>query len=215
MSDAGLLITLSGLDGAGKSTLGRRLQVAIEAEYHLSTKYVWCKYGISPLRHLSRRLGLRQYRSFNPRHEKGGAFKIYGIVLLIFHLAQIAFVVRRNLKRGYAVICDRYIYDTVIDLHQVLGIPLETARKMVSAHWIPQPRASFFLDLPATLAVQRKNDGTTVEFLAERLEAYQIVCRECALVTIDATQPLNRVFELLMENIRQTQVVESQGVRDR
>ncbi len=207
MATTGFLISLSGIDGVGKSTLARRIQEFLWARYGLLSHYVWCKFGKHPLSQyrLSRFvLPTPEADPGVPReHDKQPSLltDLYGRGLLAVHLAHIATAVRMPLRQGKTVICDRYIFDTMVDLQQEMGWPAAHIQRALGAAWIPQPDFKFLLDLPEAAAFARKNDTASLAFLRERRDAYMDIAETQELTIIDAGQPIDRVFERIMEPI--------------
>ena len=208
MHPRSILISFSGIDGTGKSTIAHRIQEFLLNDHGIPTRYVWCKFGDHPLSRyrLGKFVKPRQITKSGPSHSKGkrpsSLFKSYGMALLAFHLAQIAFTVRGTLQRGQSVICDRYIFDTMVDLQQDLGFPMSRVRKILEAQWIPPPGCKFLLDLAEDAAFARKADSVSVAYLKTRRTMYLDIAREYGLQVIDASQPVDSVVQIVLEQIR-------------
>lgn len=207
MAVTGFLISLSGIDGVGKSTLGHRIQEFLWARYELPSQYVWCKFGKHPFS----RYRLSRLVRRDPEENLGTSKRedtspslltdLYACGLLAVHLAHIATAVRMPLRQGKIVICDRYIFDTMVDLQQEMGWSAARIQGTLKAAWIPRPDFKFLLDLPEAAAFARKNDTASLEFLRERRDAYMDIAEAQRLTIIDAGQPIDRVFEQIMEPI--------------
>lgn len=213
MSRHCLLISLSGIDGTGKSTAARWIQEFLLDEYGIAGRTVWCKYGIHPFSrlHLARLAGRLEVATLRPvEHidytEQGRSramYRIYGMAMLACHLAQIALVVRASLRRRQSVVCDRYIFDTMVDLQQDLCYPKSRVRSVLDAPWIPQPDFKFLLDLPEQAAFARKPDNRSIEYLRERRTLYVDIARDYGLTILDASQPVETVMLAVAEQIRE------------
>jgi len=207
MVTRGLLISLSGIDGVGKSTLAHQIQEFLWACYGLPSRYVWCKFGKHPLTRYRLSRFVRpapEADSETPNeHDKPHSLltDLYGRGLLAVHLVHIATAVRLPLQQGKIVICDRYIFDTMVDLQQEMSWPAARIRGALGAAWIPQPDFKFLLDLPEAAAFARKNDTASLAFLRERRDAYMNIAETRRLTIIDAGQPIGRVFEQIMEPV--------------
>ncbi len=211
MVSSGVLISLSGIDGVGKSTLASWIQERLAKDYGLASRYVWCKFGDHPFRRyrLARsveRVGF--VRSGLAQRETGGSpsrlYKVYGGVMLVFHLAQIALVVRASLKRGEIVVCDRYVFDTMVDLQQELHYSADRVQNILGAEWIPHPDAKFLLDLSEQVAFARKPDDASIEYLRERRILYLDIAGEYGLNVVDASQPIELVCQTVIRRISET-----------
>ncbi|MDY0020112.1 MAG: dTMP kinase [Anaerolineae bacterium] len=207
MAVTGFLISLSGIDGVGKSTLGHRIQEFLWARYELPSRYVWCKFGKHPLSQYRLSRFVRhdpKENSDTPKRQSQSPSlltDLYVRGLLAVHLVHIATSVRMPLRQGKIVICDRYIFDTMVDLQQEMSGPTTHIQKALRAAWIPQPDFKFLLDLPEAAAFARKNDTASLGFLRERRDAYMDIATAHGLTIIDAGQPIDRVFERIMEPI--------------
>jgi thymidylate kinase len=122
--------------------------------------------------------------------------------MLAFHLTQIALVVRGSLKRGEIVICDRYIFDTMVDLQQDLHYSMKQARNILDAGWIPQPSSKFLLDISEQVAFARKRDSNSPEYLKRRRTLYLDVAREYELDIVDAGQSIEAVSQSVIQRVR-------------
>jgi dTMP kinase len=129
--------------------------------------------------------------------------RIYIQVLLAYHLAVIWLKVAAPLRLGRTVICDRYVFDSIVDLQQELGCDFERARHMLTAAWIPRPDYSFYFSLPAEAAFSRKTDTASIQFLQARSQLYRKVVEVFSLRVIDASQPLEQVQEKVFSQVFQ------------
>jgi thymidylate kinase len=206
------LISLSGIDGAGKSSIALAVHDYLIKRYDIECKTVWCKFGNSPInnpqiiRIVKRFLLLKVKpnkvnKEYKINKSTSLVRQIYGNMLLLNHLFEIFFNIRVPLLRGKIVICDRYIFDTMVDLQQEFGFTMEHAREAVSANWIPKPNYKFLLDLPAESAFQRKTDTESENFLIERRRLYLEIAQFHGIHVIDSNQTfqgvLNQVLELI------------------
>ena len=168
-----MLITFSGLDGAGKSTLTRLLKERLEREgaavtvahmYRDVGVYAFCK---SALERLTRRRGARGVWGGVARGlawNKALRVAAYPLDLLLF-LAYRLYVER---LRGRVLIMDRYFYDTLVDV-SAGGRAGRAARLL--ARLTPLPSVPVLLDISAGQAFARKGEHT-VAYLERRREAY-------------------------------------------
>jgi thymidylate kinase len=198
----GMLITFSGIDGAGKST---QIQVMLRALQNAGHRpvYLWTRGGYTPgfellkvlLRWLSRghalpprgRSAHRQKAFTNPLVRKAWLSLAVFDLLLVY-----AVYIRWLTFTGSAVVCDRYLWDTQIDF--VLNFPMERV-----THWplwklltwlTPRPDASFLLLVPVAESVRRsglKNEPfpDSADVLKQRLERYQELPRLVDIEILD------------------------------
>src|SRR5205823_11183058 len=173
-----MLITFSGLDGAGKSTLVRWLQQTLERQnrpvvvFHMNDHV-----GVyASLRRLRNQLG-----GAPPRNDGAGALGrvrdvlVWGKLIrrVIFPLDLLLFLVYRlyhEYIRRRVVIMDRYFYDTLVDVAD-------------GRHWgvlrllqrlTPTPDVAVLLDVGPEESYARKRDYP-VDYLRDRWLAYRTV----------------------------------------
>lgn len=193
-----MLITFSGLDGAGKSTLIASLRAALEGEgcrvavlhmYDDVGVYGYARRARNALLHL---LGRRVPRPHPGRHDPAassgsgrhvsllrrirtaviwsGTLRacVYPIDLLIFALYRVYF---ETLTKRVLVL-DRYFYDTLVDLSRT--VPDGGLRLL--ARLTPTPDLPVLLDVPPEQAAARKGEYT-LDYLQRRWGAYRRVVR--------------------------------------
>ena len=186
-----MLITFSGLDGAGKSTLIERLRKKLEEQdrrvsvlhmyrhvgLYACGRYVlvaFCGDGVefgpkaegdAPAPSRRGRLGAAATRLGSAvAWSKTLRLCAYPFDLLIF-LGYRLYVER---LRGRVLIMDRYFYDTLVDV--AAGGGLRGARLL--ARVTPTPHVPIYLDISPEQAYARKGDHT-VAYLGRRRDAYR------------------------------------------
>ena len=199
-----MLITLSGLDGAGKSTLIEWLRSALQehgygvAVLHMNDDvgvYAYVRRGRDRLLRLLGRTVPRRSAA-RPPGARGGALRrvrnavvwghalrrcIYPIDLLIVALRRL--YLERLTKR--VLVMDRYFYDTLVDLSN--GGPRRGNRLLEML--TPTPDVPVLLDVPPERAFGRKGEYS-VDYLERRWTAYQAVFgRVAGCVRLPDTEP--------------------------
>jgi thymidylate kinase len=184
-----MLITFSGLDGAGKSTLIERLRKKLEAQdRRVAVYHMYRHVGLyACARFLLARIGGEDFlrsasneeNDSSPRDRQRSAARrlgsavawsktlrqcAYPFDLLIF-LGYRLYVER---VRGRVLIMDRYFYDTLADV--AAGGGWRGARLL--ARLTPTPHVPIYLDVSPEQACARKG-GHTVAYLSRRREAYR------------------------------------------
>jgi thymidylate kinase len=184
-----MLITFSGLDGSGKSTLIRTVRCALEAE---GTGVVVCHMtydvGLFALaigaRNLIRRAAGgtagRRKLAVDPRILDSGWKRLRYAIVWNRTLRRIIYLADLVLFAGYrlyverlrrrVLIMDRYFYDTLVD---VAG-PGSWGWARVLAWITPDPDLALLLDTGPEEAFARKGEYS-VDYLARRWSAYQRV----------------------------------------
>jgi len=189
----GLLITFSGLDGAGKSTQIDLLMDRLRAGGH-DPVYLWTRGGYTALferlKSLLRRLPGRAMPPAGPNPARAQAFRKGWVrrAWLVLALLELIWVYGLQIRwwqvRGRDVVCDRYLWDTLIDFR------LNYSEERVESWWLwfilarvaPQPDVAFLMLVPVEESVQRSDlkgepfrDPPAV--LAERLVQYQTMAQ--------------------------------------
>lgn len=174
-----MLITLSGLDGAGKSTLIQRLRGSLERDGH----------RVSVL-HINRHVGLYAYARY-VRDRLFGAngtrpetpsrlWRVRTAMVWSKALRQAVYLVDLVLFLGYrfyletlrrrVLIMDRYFYDSLVDVAD--GRNWKALRFL--ERLTPTPDVAFLLAVPPEQAYARKREQP-FSYLERRWHAYQVV----------------------------------------
>jgi dTMP kinase len=213
-----MLIAFSGLDGAGKST-----QIAILAkalrDKGRSPVVFWSRGGYTPLfnglKSLARRVtggkalppgGRTQARSraFTKPFVRFAWLRLALLDLLFTYGVRL----RWWLAAGRTVVCDRYIWDTLIDFR--LNFPLDPVEKS----WLwrllvwaaPVPGVSFLLVIPVEESLRRSQAKKepfpdSAEVLAARLEQYLSLCSQAGWIVLDGAQSVETVSAQIIASL--------------
>jgi thymidylate kinase len=195
----GALVCLVGMDGSGKSTLAKALRATLE-ERGLKSRYVYGGFTSSftilrPVIALVRATLFRGDTHYQDSQTKGRVLKdttlstLYQYLALADYILQATFRIRLPLALGWNVVCDRYIYDLAVGIGVLLDYP--TARTLTLLRrcllFLPRPHLIFLLDLPESLAYQRKDDIVSVDFLKVRREIYLEMARHHEITVLNAS----------------------------
>lgn len=183
-----MLITLSGLDGAGKSTLTRWLKTTLESRRRPAlVLHMHEDIGVyAALRALRNRV----FGNGRRNHQAVGGAR-YAVVWnktlrrLIYPVDLVVFLAYRlvvELVQRRVLIMDRYFYDTLVDVWDAR----RTGWCRLLARLTPAPDVAVLLDVPPEQAFARKAERS-VEYLRAREQAYRAVFRRmpASLVVTD------------------------------
>jgi thymidylate kinase len=212
----GKLICFIGMDGAGKTTLtvetARRLR---DRGIRVARVYGRMVPVISRLLMVvGRSIFLRKHDTWQdyPNYVEHKKRVLRNPLLSRFHEASIwldylpqAFLkITLPLSLGLTVVCDRYLFDTVIgDLAVHLSYDNERVRRLLdsSFRFLPRPDRVFFIDLPEEIAIQRKDDVPHTAYLRERREFYLHISELYPMSKLDGQENPEMLMTEVMQHI--------------
>jgi dTMP kinase len=219
MKTKGLFICFTGIDGSGKTTLSKGLINDLEIN-GIKGIYVHSRFSpiiLKPFINLGRifflrtKDSLRDYRKYS--YAKKELLKEYSFLsaiylrLLLFdYILQIISKVKIPLILGENVICDRYIYDTVItDLAIDLDLSDERIKGLLNtlSHLVPTPDLIFLVDVPEEIAFQRKNDIPSINYLSERKSLYKKLEEDYGMIFLDGSDEKAKLMILIKREVNQ------------
>jgi thymidylate kinase len=178
-----MLITFSGLDGAGKSTLVKLLKASLERrDVPATVSHMYRDVGVyalgkAALEKLSGRAARGEVSAATTATTGSGFARgmVWNKTLrtLVYPLDLLIFVVYRLYvegMKGHILIMDRYFYDTLVDVSAGRGGRI--AR--VLARLTPTPSVPVLLDISPGQAFARKGEHS-VNYLERKREAYKHV----------------------------------------
>lgn len=205
MSRERTLVAVSGVDGAGKSSLIAGL-VDRFGEHGVPVDVVWFRPGMGmswierPARQVKRLL--RQ----NPEpamRDVDGAARLpsrkgllgFGWCLLVTltYLRQVRAQLRTSAS---TVICDRYVLDAIVTLRVFYGDATTRLPIFLVRHLLPQADVNLYLSVPVEVALARK-PGDTIgrSAVTKQLREYEAAITRVPVLELDTTQPVSAVIE--------------------
>ncbi len=199
-------ICFIGIDGSGKSTQAQNIVKYFE-NYNEKVKYVWL--GWSPtllkpfLKFIKKKILIKkgiteeQYTSYTELKKHVFKNKLKQNVWFCYITLDYFFQVLINimipitfLKKS--IVCDRYIYDLVIDLSINFNITASLLFKNFPQYLFPTPDMIFFIDVKEEIAFDRKDDIPTIQYLMDRRKRYR------------------EIFEILKKNSINIKIIDGQ-----
>ncbi|MEG9193764.1 MAG: hypothetical protein V6S10_00325 [Candidatus Methanoglobus sp.] len=213
------LISFSGIDGSGKTTLARSLTE------ELSKRGLKCQYIYGRLRPLVAQIFILAGRIFLKKKDKSFSefssdkrkfvkkhtllSRIYMKVMLLDYLLQLFFKVTLPYMFGKNMICDRYVYDTIINDFAVdMGLSIfETSRLIERLFKVaPKPTIAFLIDVPEEIAFKRKSDIPSLDYLRERRRLYLSIKDDFGILVLDGSKDLKEVKESLFKVLAELKI---------
>ncbi len=216
----GPIVAFSGMDGAGKSTAVREAVAALE-EAGLAAGSAWARFGqeaailnalASPVKRL---LGARGTVADPVAAGGPGVEKVQDVreatgrrrPISWAWVVCVAAVNARSLRHaargrrdGLAVVCDRWLIDSLVDLRLRYG-PHRLAELVLRAA-VPRPDLAFLLSLDAETAVRRKPGDQDPHVLRRAAGLYEEEARRRGAVQIDASGSREEVARQVADHLR-------------
>jgi len=209
------IICFTGIDGSGKSTLAKTLVAELE-QCGIESQYLYNR--IEPL--LTRPFVLlgkvlffgghgqkEDYRRYATTRAKvfGNRYLaiVYQFLILADYWWQMLLRMIKPLRLGKTIVCDRYIYDTVVNLAVDLNYSEDRMGKVLDrfSRLLPRPALVFVMDVPEEIALQRKDDTPALEYLKERRELYLYLGKKCGAIVLDGTKDLQELEGKIRDNV--------------
>jgi len=204
------LITLSGLDGCGKSTQTMKLLDLFRGQGQRPV-YLWSRggytQGMESLKKVVRMMAKRALPPPGHSPQRDRAFHKSRVRRTWLRLALLDLIrvygvqVRVWLSLGRPVVCDRYLWDTLVDFG--MAFPQEDVAQWTLWRLVgqvaPRPDVSVFLELPADEAWRRakqKGDPFLLDpaAMARRKNLYDMVMDRAGWTILDARKEPDAVF---------------------
>lgn len=214
---AGAIISIAGLDGAGKSTQAEALaEILAQLGYPSGVQWSRVTYD-SGLRKVARpiKLALRTVMRVTkrvpevpsddpstrpPKAPDDAAARalrsripvlnrLWAAVVAGIHARGLRRALQIRLQAGDVVIRDRYLLDSTVQLRQLYGHRGEVGLALALLRWIaPGELIGFWLDVPGEVAYARKPEQFPVERLVARRQLYQEALPDGDTIRIDGTR---------------------------
>jgi thymidylate kinase len=219
-----MFITLSGLDGSGKTSYANALNRAFENS-GIKTEYIWARPGSSKMLQLVTKI-FKKYKS-KPKSSKNHVspcddfirrknmfrkrwiITLWHIMNILYFCTFYNFKVRKAIIKGKVTICDRYIPDIFVDLYthntnkntnENFGI---ASLKFLS--WcLPKPHMNILLKVSPETALARSKEKDCMEYLYRQDELYKHISEMLNLEIVDAEREFpdicNPVVKKMLES---------------
>lgn len=185
ISTSNSIVSISGLDGCGKTTIIERVRKELAGRGQ-ATRYVWLRYNhylTKILLGLCRLLGLTRYENHGDvvvgyhdfHRSRIVSWLFIGLTFVDTLLATVLRVYLPVFFGNSIVICDRWIIDILIDLQVDTGIDL-TQKRLTSAAFmmlIPNSAHCFIVRRNAELVRTSRRENVLDQNFEKRLRLYE------------------------------------------
>jgi thymidylate kinase len=208
------LICIVGPDGTGKSTQAAHLLDTLRKE-GVNCEYKWMRFNhflSLPVLLVARVLGLSEVVTLSDGKKVGYHYywrsnlisRIYPFAMYLDTSLNYIFRVYlpiRLLKK--TIICDRFIYDTIVDVMISTGRsdPDNWIFSRLFAGIIPRRCIGILLTADEDTLRQRRNDVMLDKYLKDKIELYDKIGPKYGLVRVDASLPVPEVSRIIQKAI--------------
>ena len=210
----GAVITLSGLDGAGKSSQAASLQATLE-RLGFDCVITWIPLGNSWTQNVLARLGRRLLRVSSSEVSASGTrtgaarrpggrlgIEVWAMVGALTNAVALGLASVRHLSRGRVIIFDRYRLDAIVHMRfSYGGVSRFRLQNSLIRGLTPRPRRSYLLRVAAETAHGRKELQYSLDELRSLARLYDAESQHQAVLPLDGEQPRERVCAQLAQDV--------------
>lgn len=209
----GDLICLIGTDGSGKSTIADMLEKELLL-LGADCKRVWGGYELKLLKGLVKAAKFILLKHSSPYGDysnykmemqtvSNNIFVSKSYTLLVFceYWAQLFYKVVFPMRvQKKAIICDRYIYDTVINISDNMGDRKGfLSRLNLWTKLFAKPDLIIYVHVPPEVSMARKDDIPDREYLESRIHYYEVLHKRLNVEKIDGTRSIESIENQIAE----------------
>jgi thymidylate kinase len=206
----GNLICFIGLDGSGKTTMANITLETLQRR-GIRCKTVWAKFGLTTLSNIlgilkiNRSITSCPANPYLPQLQSSLGMRLYVQYLLFEHWMRLLVNIRIPMMLGKTVICDRYYFDTIVDLVVTFGHTYEDAIRVVrSMPGLAKPDIVFYIRISPEKAIERKKDIYDITYLEKRYGVYSLLAQDMDLIVLDGNRSIENLGSEIVMRIAST-----------
>ena len=207
---SGAVVCFMGIDGSGKSTLAQALYHELQSQGIQCTYLWWLQAEDSLLRRILRKVLTKKgpaHPQVSPKQwlisGSGKQQSAYQMCVLLDYLRQLVTRVIVPARFGKTVICDRYIYDTVIAFAVEFGYSERRFNRVLEIveSISPRPDVLFIVDVPIEIAFSRKDDIVDSDALRTPKMKYLEMSKRMSACVLDGTRDLESLSRDVLSEV--------------
>ena len=219
-----VFVCFMGIDGSGKTSHAKTLVKSLKQK-GIRCRYVWGRWTprlLKPLEFILKKFYFRSKKIYTSDYDEYTMQKrriianrpsalIWQYLVLLDYFFQFLWKIRLPLLLRKTIICDRYIYDTLVDLMVNSNLSGEETEGMFTSRFLslfPKPDLILLLDVPEEVACIRKGDLELINYLADRRKIYLKLNHVLQGLVLDNSQNFFEIQVAIMNAVKSAMINE-------